>query len=171
MGQPLPTAYRLPGVLGLARGQAIAEKACMDISPPPQGSAAAPFKPISAIEPPHSAWQAIARGAQGRCPRCAQGRLFRKYLKPVAQCSACGQDWSLERADDFPAYIAILLTGHVMAPILVAINASWDLSTLAFEALMIPLVILSVLLFLQPSKGAVIAMQWWHGLHGFCRDR
>ena len=24
---------------------------------------------------------------------------------------------------------------------------------------------------LQPAKGAVIAAQWWHGLHGFAKER
>jgi uncharacterized protein (DUF983 family) len=24
---------------------------------------------------------------------------------------------------------------------------------------------------LQPAKGAVIAMQWWLGMHGFVRER
>jgi len=24
---------------------------------------------------------------------------------------------------------------------------------------------------LQPTKGAVIAAQWWHGLHGFRKER
>ena len=28
-----------------------------------------------------------------------------------------------------------------------------------------------LLALIQPSKGAVIAMQWWHGMHGFRRER
>jgi hypothetical protein len=24
---------------------------------------------------------------------------------------------------------------------------------------------------LQPAKGVVIALQWWHGMHGFVRER
>ena len=122
-------------------------------------------------ELPLSVWAAIWRGARGRCPRCGETSLFRRYLKPVANCAQCGQDWSLERADDFPAYIAILLTGHLLAPILVIVNARFDLSTLAFEALMLPLAVIFIVLLLQPSKGGVIAMQWWHGMHGFRRER
>ena len=77
----------------------------------------------------------------------------------------------MERADDFPAYISILLTAHVLAPILVLANNRYELSTLAFELLAIPLALLFLILFLQPAKGAVIALQWWHGMHGFHRER
>jgi uncharacterized protein (DUF983 family) len=28
-----------------------------------------------------------------------------------------------------------------------------------------------LLAFLQPAKGAVIAMQWWNGMHGFKQER
>jgi uncharacterized protein (DUF983 family) len=42
--------------------------------------------------------------------------------RPVPQCPACGQDWRGHRADDFPPYLAILVTGHVMAPVLIALG-------------------------------------------------
>ena len=41
--------------------------------------------------------------------------MFPRLLKPFAHCPACGQDWTAQQADDFPAYIAIILTGHIMA--------------------------------------------------------
>jgi hypothetical protein len=25
--------------------------------------------------------------------------------------------------------------------------------------------------FLQPAKGAIIALQWWFGMHGFVKER
>jgi len=33
------------------------------------------------------------------------------------------------------------------------------------------LLVAMLLALLQPSKGAVIAMQWWHGMHGFRKER
>ena len=124
-----------------------------------------------AVNLPKTAWAAIWRGFAGSCPRCDKARLFRAYLKPVSHCPHCRQDWSLERADDFPAYIAILLTGHLLTPLLVVVNHYFDLSTLAFEALMIPCAIIAVVGFLQPAKGGVIALQWWQGMHGFRKER
>ena len=69
-------------------------------------------------ELPARAWkQAMGRGLHGQCPACGQGKLFRAFLKPVDACAACGEDYTHQRADDFPPYIVILLLGHILAPI------------------------------------------------------
>lgn len=87
------------------------------------------------------------------------------------RCAACDQDWSHHRADDFPAYIAILVTGHLLAPVMIALSLDTDLSPAAILALLIPFSVAMMLGMLQPTKGAVIAAQWWHGLHGFQKER
>ncbi|MBB4859432.1 uncharacterized protein (DUF983 family) [Novosphingobium chloroacetimidivorans] len=120
---------------------------------------------------PVSFWQAAQRGAMCRCPRCGQARLFARWLKPAANCPTCRQDWSHQRADDFPAYLAILVTGHVLAPIMIALALDTELSPAAILALLLPSSVAMMLGLLQPAKGAVIAAQWWHGLHGFTKER
>lgn len=126
--------------------------------------AAAPFLPAT--------WsQAALRGAQGKCPRCGEAGLFRKYLRPVDRCAACGQDWSLQRADDFPAYVAILVTGHLLAPFIIMLSLEFELSVAAMMAIVVPLALVMMLGMLQPAKGAIIATQWWNGLNGFARER
>lgn len=120
---------------------------------------------------PASFLAAAARGARGRCPRCGEARLFGRWLKPLASCPACHQDWRHQQADDFPAYIAILLTGHILAPVIIAMVADWALAPGAIALILIPLTVVTMLAMLQPSKGAVIAAQWWHGMHGFTRER
>ena len=120
---------------------------------------------------PSSFRVAALRGLRSCCPRCGGGALFVRWLKPEASCRACGQDWSHQRADDFPAYIAILVTGHLLAPVIIALVADFDLSPGAMAAILLPLAVGLMLGMLQPAKGAVIALQWWHGLHGFRRER
>lgn len=120
---------------------------------------------------PVSFWQALRRGVACRCPRCGEARLFAKWLKPTDRCPACRQDWSHQRADDFPAYLAILVTGHVLAPIMIALALDTQLSPGAILALLVPSSVTMMLGMLQPAKGAVIAAQWWHGLHGFTKER
>jgi uncharacterized protein (DUF983 family) len=120
---------------------------------------------------PGSFWQAAKRGALGQCPRCGEAPLFRKWLKSVDACPACRIDWTPQRADDLPAYLAILVTGHVLAPILIALSLDFALSPLAILGLTIPPAIAMMLGVLQPAKGAVIATQWWHGMHGFVKER
>lgn len=122
---------------------------------------------IGAAGRPSSAWAAMGRGALGRCPSCGRGKLFRKFLKPIANCSRCNQDWTHQQADDFPAYVAVFLTGHIMAPIIIALMDDMRLSPGALLAIIVPLAIALMMVLLQPAKGLIIALQWWFGMHGF----
>lgn len=116
---------------------------------------------------PHGLPQALWRGGRGRCPRCEGARLFAAWLRPVEQCPACGQDWRGHRADDFPPYLAILITGHVMAPVIIELGLHTALPWPVMLGLCLAMTVTLVLGLLQPAKGAVIALQWWLGLHGF----
>jgi len=67
----------------------------------------------------HPLRRSVARGLAGRCPACGQGKSFRKYLKVADRCPACGHELARYPADDGPAYLTILLVGHlVIAPLL-----------------------------------------------------
>ena len=116
---------------------------------------------------PRTLGAALLRGIRSRCPRCGEAKLFGKFLKPITICPRCHQDWSHHRADDMPPYISILITGHVLVPVIIYFAAVSEMSM--WQALAICLVLASVLMIglLQPAKGAVIALQWWHGMHGF----
>jgi len=120
---------------------------------------------------PASGPKAMLRGARGRCPRCGNAKLFYRFLKPVEICPGCGQDWTHQQADDFPAYVSILLTGHIVAPIIIALIQETALSLPALAAIIVPLMLTLMIGFLQPAKGAIIALQWWFGMHGFERER
>ena len=109
---------------------------------------------------PRDRWQAIGRGLQCRCPACGTGRLFGKFLKPVAQCASCGEDFTAQRADDFPPYLVILILGHVLAPIAVGVEMAYHPPMWAFALTASLIVVVLALLMLQPVKGGVIALQW-----------
>jgi uncharacterized protein (DUF983 family) len=123
------------------------------------------------VDLPATIWPAILRGARGLCPRCGEANIFRKWLKPRDHCPACMLDMREQRADDFPAYIAIFITGHLLAPVLILLMSDYALSALTVIAIIIPLAVAMLLVLLQPSKGAVIAMQWWNGMYGFRKER
>lgn len=125
-----------------------------------------PALPIDARSLPRTLGQALWRGIGGHCPRCAGTALFARFLKPVARCRLCGQDWTLHSADDFPPYVSILLTGHLMAPVIIALGMT-DVSLWAMTALVAVLATILLIGLLQPAKGGIIALQWWLGLHGF----
>ncbi len=118
---------------------------------------------------PKTALQAIWRGARNRCPSCERTKLFPKFLKPIERCKICDQNWAAQQADDFPAYVAILLTGHIMAPLIIAFIGHTDLPLWMNTAILLSLTIFLTTSLLQPAKGAIIALQWWMGMHGFKR--
>ena len=120
---------------------------------------------------PASGWESILRGARSRCPRCNEAKLFTRFLKVVAACPHCRQDWTHQQADDFPAYVSILLTGHIMAPIIIALVQETALSLAALAAIIVSSMLILMIGILQPAKGATIALQWWFGMHGFVKER
>lgn len=130
-----------------------------------------PRSGLAAPDLPASIWQAMARAIRFTCPRCGGGRLFRKWLKPADHCGCCGLDFTPQQADDFPAYVAIILTGHLIAPIIIYLAAETALSTAAIFTILMSGSIAMMLAMLQPAKGAIIAAQWWNGMHGFRKER
>lgn len=111
--------------------------------------------------------QAMLRGALGRCPDCGQARLFARFLKPHAACPACGRDWTPQRADDFPPYASLFITGHLVAPLALHLARDPAVSPGMAAAIVLPVTATLAVALLQPAKGAIIALQWRMGLHGF----
>ena len=75
--------------------------------------------------------------------------------------------WTHQQADDFPAYLAILLTGHILAPLIIALVNQTSLPVWGLMILIVSFALAMMLAMLQPAKGAIIAIQWWLGMHGF----
>ena len=68
---------------------------------------------------------ALLRGWRRCCPSCGKGALLYKYLKVHESCGACGQELHHHRADDGPAYLTILIVGHVLAPFILFVYSTW----------------------------------------------
>jgi uncharacterized protein (DUF983 family) len=116
---------------------------------------------------PRPLFHSLARGFLGRCPNCGEGRLFRGYLKPVPACAACSEDFTHQRADDFPPYATIVIVGHLVLPAMLATMLATDLSTATHLMIWLPTIGLLTVGLLQPVKGAIIALQWALRMHGF----
>lgn len=114
---------------------------------------------------------AMRRGTRGRCPACGEAPLFGRFLKPVGDCPACGQNWTLHSADDMPAYLVVLVIGHILVPFVVAANLRFDISTGVQMALWPAIALVLAMVMIQPAKGAVIGFQWARRMHGFSGGR
>lgn len=111
--------------------------------------------------------EAMLRGFRNRCPACGKGRLFARFLKATPSCSSCGQDMTLHAADDLPPYLSIIVTGHIVVPLVLEVETAFHPS-MAFHMITWPLLTLILATALiQPFKGAVIGLQWAYRLHGF----
>jgi uncharacterized protein (DUF983 family) len=109
----------------------------------------------------------LARGFTCHCPNCGRGALFRAFLKPVAACPICGEDFTHQRADDAPPYITIVIVGHLLVPLMLAAQIATDWPSIVHLAIWLPLTAAFALALLQPVKGAVVALQWALRMHGF----
>ncbi|PZQ46222.1 MAG: hypothetical protein DI551_05555 [Micavibrio aeruginosavorus] len=121
--------------------------------------------------PPLSLIQTLSRGIKGKCPHCGEGRLFRKWLKVIDRCEVCGEEFHHHRADDFPAYIVVAILGHVMVTFALLLEDLYAPPFWVHLATTLPLTFLLAVALLQPAKGAVVAVQWRMGLHGFAASK
>jgi uncharacterized protein (DUF983 family) len=125
------------------------------------------WTPDSAPAAKRDVWSAMKRGFRGRCPRCGEGKLFRAFLKVDDHCSVCGQDFTPHRADDLPAYLVIIIVGHIMVPLALMIETNYAPAVALQLAIYLPATLIASLLLLQPVKGTVVGLQWALRMHGF----
>ena len=112
-------------------------------------------------------FEAMKRGFLGRCPHCGQGRMFRAFLKVADHCPACSEALHHHRADDFPAYVVIVIVGHILVPIVLLVETELAPPLWVGMTLWPACVVALSLALIQPVKGAIVAMQWALGMHGF----
>ena len=115
-------------------------------------------------------WPAVRRGWGQRCPACGEAALFDAYLHVRDVCPACGTELHHHRADDGPAWATILITGKILAPLMLFVFVAFRPQAWAM-ALGFSAVFVALSLWLLPRlKGAFVAVQWAKRMHGFGED-
>ncbi len=114
--------------------------------------------------------QALRHGWRCKCPNCGRGSLFKSYLKTKDHCPECNESLHHHRADDGPAYLTILIVGHISIPML-----GWAFVEFRPEpwVLIVSFSIFSIALslFLLPRfKGMIVGFQWAKRMHGFSQE-
>jgi uncharacterized protein (DUF983 family) len=111
--------------------------------------------------------RAAWNGWRRRCPACGRGALFGGYLTVAAACPHCGEVLSHHRADDGPAYLTILIVGHLMAPLLILVWTQFRPDPLTM-ALGFSAGTVALSLWLLPRlKGVMVGIQWARRMYGF----
>lgn len=134
-----------------------------DTDPDPGYSAASAAAPVA--ERP--AKPAMLRGWRRRCPCCGKGGLFAGYLKVREACPVCRQELHHHRADDGPAYLTILVVGHLMAPLIHVVFVAFRPPPLVLATVFSVGCVALALVLLPRLKGAIVGLQWAKRMHGF----
>jgi len=103
----------------------------------------------------------LIRGAALKCPACGAGAMFRRYLKVADACPQCGEELHHHRADDAPPYFTIVIVGHVVVSLLLAVEMAYRPPLWLHAAIWLPLTVLLALMLLPPIKGAIIPGLWF----------
>ena len=111
--------------------------------------------------------QAMWRGWRRRCPACGTGPMMKGYLGVRPTCTVCGEDLHHHRADDGPAWLTMLVVGHLMVPFL-----GWAFVKFRPDPMVLTAVFgigaAALSLWLLPRiKGMMIGFQWAKRMHGF----
>ena len=111
--------------------------------------------------------QAIWRGLTCRCPACGEGALLEGYARVRAACPACGEVLHHQRADDGPAYLTILVVGHLLAPAIMAVYFAFRPEPWMMIALFVPSCVALSVYLLPRFKGMLVGIQGSRRMHGF----
>lgn len=106
----------------------------------------------------HPLMRSIFRGVRHRCPSCGEGRLFWRYLKVQSRCERCDHSLAQYPADDGPAYLTILLVGHLVVAPLLLFPVVWESDPIySVPIILIPMAALT-LAVLPRIKGGWIGL-------------
>lgn len=110
---------------------------------------------------------AMLRGWRRKCPNCGTGPLMKSYLKVRDTCPVCDEELHHHRADDGPAYLTILIVGHLMAPLII-----WAFTEFRPDPMVLATTFtvgcVALSLYLLPRlKGAIVGLQWAKRMNGF----
>jgi len=109
--------------------------------------------------PERSTGELIGLGLRGRCPRCADGKVFTGYLKIADSCPNCGLGFDGHDVGDGPVVPAMLVIGTVVVGLALWVEFTFEPPVWVHAVLWIPSVMGMVLGMLPPLKGLSLALQ------------
>ena len=113
--------------------------------------------------------QSLLRGWTRTCPNCGTGPMMQSYLTVREECAVCGEELHHHRADDGPAWATILITGHLLAPLMLLVFETWRPAGWVMAVGFSDAFTVLALYLLPRLKGAFVGLQWAKRMHGFGR--
>lgn len=108
----------------------------------------------------------LLRGLLRRCPNCGVGTAMEGYLRVKPACPHCGEALGHIRADDGPAYFTMLISGHIVVPLVLVAEQLWHPPLYPLLAVAVLGMVGTIWQLLPRVKGAVLGLMWALGLKG-----
>jgi uncharacterized protein (DUF983 family) len=108
------------------------------------------------------AWRAL----RCRCPACGEGDLLAGYMRQVEACTYCGERFGHIRADDGPAWLTILIVGHIVVSLILMVEPNVDWPQWLSTAVWLSVSLAAVLAILPRAKCFFIGVIWRSGAPG-----
>jgi uncharacterized protein (DUF983 family) len=103
--------------------------------------------------------------AQGRCPFCGKGKLFKSYLKPVSECAKCGQSLVTAEIGDGPVVFVILIAGFIACAGLLVSFLAWNWPGPVLLTVWPATAVIASLILMPILKALMIASQLRNKVH------
>jgi uncharacterized protein (DUF983 family) len=91
---------------------------------------------------------------------------LRNYLKVRDACPHCGEPLGHIRADDGPAYLTVLIVGHITVPLSLLVEQHWHPPMVPHMILAVALACVLIWQLLPRVKGAMVGLMWSLKLRG-----
>jgi uncharacterized protein (DUF983 family) len=96
-------------------------------------------------------------GLKGLCPRCGEGRMFRKFLKLQNRCPVCGLNYNFAAPDDGPAFFSLCIVAFPLTFFVVWLQIRFEPPFWVHLITSIPLLGIGCVVPLQYIKGWLVA--------------
>jgi uncharacterized protein (DUF983 family) len=98
----------------------------------------------------------------GRCPRCAEGSLFKGYLAVAEGCGHCGLDYTSFDPGDGPAVFVILIVGFLVAGGALIVEVKFQPPYWVHAIIWLPTIFVLTFGFLRLVKSTLLVLQYKH---------
>lgn len=101
-------------------------------------------------------------GLVGRCPRCGKGPMFAGLLTVTPTCPVCGLDMSFADAGDGPAIFVMTIAGFLLVGFAGYVEVVYQPPFWFHALFFVPFSALVCIGLLRPTKGLLIALQYFN---------
>ncbi len=101
-------------------------------------------------------------GVTGSCPRCGKGKMFQGLLRVAPKCEVCGLDFSFTDTGDGPAIFVMMIAGFLILGVATYVENVYEPPYWVHALIFLPFSAIVCIGLLRPTKGLLIALQYYN---------